>query len=104
LIFLLRQVQPKPAVLVLFLLIEIIAGSAPVNSFSAIVVSYIVSLWLGSLPSIVVSDLVRILVGGGRYSFEPPNQKAQVFLVLVGLSWWFSEHACKLFDEMHVRT
>jgi hypothetical protein len=62
LIFLLRQVQPKLCP-VLFLLIEILAGSAPVNSFSAIAVSRIVFLWLGSLPSIVVPDLGRILVG-----------------------------------------
>jgi hypothetical protein len=69
-IFLLRQVQPKPAVLVLFLLIEILAGSAPVNSFSANAVSCIISHWLGSLLSIVVPDLVRILVVGDRYSLN----------------------------------
>jgi hypothetical protein len=33
-----------------------------------------------------------------------PNQKAQVFLVLIALMQWFFEHAHKVFGEMPMRT
>jgi hypothetical protein len=35
---------------------------------------------------------------------ELPNQKAQVFLVLIVLTRWFSEHIHKVFGEISVRT
>jgi hypothetical protein len=41
-----------------------------------------------------------ILVGGGRSSLEPSDWKAQFFLVLIVLLWWFLGHACKIFGEM----
>jgi hypothetical protein len=34
---------------------------------------------------------------------ELSDKKAQVFLVLVELPWWFLEHAHKVFNEMLVR-
>jgi hypothetical protein len=33
---------------------------------------------------------------------EPPDQKTQVFVVLIALMWWFSEHTHNVFDEMSV--
>jgi hypothetical protein len=35
---------------------------------------------------------------------ELPDQKARVFLVLIALTRWFSEHTRKVFDEMPVMT
>jgi hypothetical protein len=34
---------------------------------------------------------------------EPPDKKAQVFIVLITFTRWFLEHARKVFDEMSVR-
>jgi hypothetical protein len=104
LIFLLRQVQPKLVVLVLFLLTEILVGSAPVNSFSAIAVSHIDSLWLGSLPSIVVPHLGRILIGGEvGIALDSSDQKTRGFLVQITLLQRFSKCAHQVFSEITVR-
>jgi hypothetical protein len=36
--------------------------------------------------------------------FGLSDQKARVFLVLIAFTRWFSEHICKLFGEIPVKT
>jgi hypothetical protein len=49
---------------------------------------------------------VLSIVAGTRHDriLELPEQKAQGFLVLIALKWLFSEHVCKVFSEMPMRT
>jgi hypothetical protein len=39
----------------------------------------------------------------GSVILEPPDQKIRVFVVVIALTRWFSEHARKVFDEISVR-
>jgi hypothetical protein len=39
----------------------------------------------------------------GDVILEAPDQKSQVFIVLIDLTRWLPEHVCKVFDEMSVR-
>jgi hypothetical protein len=68
-----------------------------------------------SSGSLVLLDLCRrplilsypfwcgLLQGESGVVLELPDQKAQVFLVLIALTGRFSKHARKVFDEMPMR-
>jgi hypothetical protein len=53
------------------------------------------------LLSLVVSDFVRMVVGGSDHGLEPSNQRLS-FPTLTVLSWWLFDYACEVFDEMSV--
>jgi hypothetical protein len=44
-----------------------------------------------------------ILVGEAGIVLELPDQKAQVFSVLIVFTRWFAKYGRKVFDEMPVR-
>jgi hypothetical protein len=44
-----------------------------------------------------VCGLLQVRVG---VILDPPDQKAQVFVVIIVLTWWFFEHVRKIFDEI----
>jgi hypothetical protein len=46
----------------------------------------------------------RVLQVEANYVLELSNKKTRLFLVLIALTWWFSEHTRKLFGEILVRT
>jgi hypothetical protein len=48
--------------------------------------------------------VIRLLQGEASVVLELPDQKAQVFLVPIAVTWWFSEYARKVFGEIVVRT
>jgi hypothetical protein len=52
---------------------------------------------LGLASISIPGDLISIIL-------ELPDQKVPAFLVRITLSWWFSEHACKVFGAISVKT
>jgi hypothetical protein len=46
----------------------------------------------------------RVLQVEASYVLDLPDQKAQVFYVLIALTWWFPEHVCKVFGKIPVMT
>ncbi len=51
-----------------------------------------------------VRVVIQVLAGRSWSILELSDQKDQGFLVLIALKRLFSEHVCKVFDEIRMRT
>jgi hypothetical protein len=77
---------------------------SPVSSISPLLCCHSKHFDFGyrsSISLVLCFGLLQLRTG---IVLELPNQKAQVFLVLIAFTRWFSEHARKVFSEMTMRT
>jgi hypothetical protein len=82
------------------------APEAPLRWSVACVVggSFFVCFCLFKVSIFLTISYAWIVVGGNRFYIELPDQKDQGFLLLIALKRLFSEHVCKVFDEIRMRT
>jgi hypothetical protein len=66
----------------------------------------LLKLWFGSSKVLIFVWISVLIVAGTRldHVFEPPDQRARGFIVLIALNRLVPEHVRNVFGEMSVRT